>query len=301
MPHPRTNMEEDGFAIRGKGFAAPPLEPGLYVVATPIGNLGDVTIRALDTLAAVDLIACEDTRVTRRLLDRYAIRTRLVSYHEHSGPAAHRRLLDALAEGKAVALVSDAGTPLLSDPGAQLVADAIASAHNVVPIPGPSSVVAALCAAGLAAESLLFLGFLPSKATARRRRLEAIAEVPATLALFESPNRIGALLADAAATLGGGRLAVVCREMTKLHESFSRGTLDDLAQQYADADVKGEVVLLVAPAEEAAPPSDAEIDTMLRQALATMSVKEAAEAVSAASGVSRRTLYQRALAQKGER
>ncbi len=160
------NDESDakrGYLIRGVFFAASPLPPALYVVATPIGNLSDVTLRALDTLAAADLVACEDTRVTRRLLDRYGIAARVTAYHEHSGASAHRRLLHALAEGKSVALVSDAGTPLLSDPGAALVADAVAAGHRVVPIPGASSIVATLSAAGLPTDAFLFVGFLPTK------------------------------------------------------------------------------------------------------------------------------------------
>ncbi|MGH6922272.1 MAG: 16S rRNA (cytidine(1402)-2'-O)-methyltransferase [Propylenella sp.] len=290
-----------GYRIRGQSFSAPPLKPGLYVVATPIGNLGDVTLRALDTLAAADLIACEDTRVTRKLLDRYGIEAKPVSYHEHSGPAAHRRILDALAEGLSVALVSDAGTPLLSDPGAQLVADAHAAGHRVIPIPGPSSAIAALSAAGVPADAFLFLGFLPSKSGQRRKRLAEFSRLPATLVLFESPNRIAALLADAEAVLGADRRAAICRELTKLHETFDRGTFAELAARYRNAAVKGEIVLLVAPPDDAGPPSEKDIDAMLADALRSASVKEAAEAVASATGISRRDLYQRALALKGRR
>src|SRR5688572_30205460 len=208
-----------GYFIRSRFFAAPAISPGLYIVATPIGNLGDITIRALDTLAGADLVACEDTRVTRKLLTRYGIETQVLSYHEHSGERAHQRLLERLGEGKSVALVSDAGTPLISDPGYQLVVDAAAAGHPVVPIPGASSLVTALSAAGLPAEAVLYAGFLPSKANARRKRLAELADVPATLVLFESPNRIAALLADAAAELGAERQAAICRELTKLHET----------------------------------------------------------------------------------
>jgi 16S rRNA (cytidine1402-2'-O)-methyltransferase len=287
-----------GYAIRGQSFAAPALESGLYIVATPIGNLADVTIRALDTLAGADLVACEDTRVTRKLLDRYGIATKVTSYHEHSGPAAHRRVLEALADGRSVALASDAGTPLISDPGFRLVADAAAAGHRVVPIPGPSSAVAALSAAGLATDAFLFLGFLPAKTGARRKRLAEAAATPATLVLFESPNRIGALLADAAEALGGTRPAAICRELTKLFETFDRGTLGELAARYAEADVKGEIVLVVAPPHAAAPPTEADVDEQLRAALGSMSVKEAAQTVAEATGLPRRTLYQRALALK---
>lgn len=288
------------YRVRGQGFSAPPLEPGLYVVATPIGNLSDVTLRALDTLAAADLIACEDTRVTRKLLDRYAIEAKPVAYHEHSKPAAHRRLLEALKEGLSVALVSDAGTPLISDPGAKLVADARAAGHSVMPIPGPSSTIAALSAGGLAADAFLFLGFLPNKAKPRRARLAASARVPASLVLFESPNRIAALLADAAAELGADRQAVVCRELTKLHETFDRGSLGDLAERYRDATVKGEIVLIVAPPDAAEPPTGAEIDALLSDALRDAGVKDAAQSVAEATGLPRRDLYRRALALKGD-
>ena len=283
-----------GYRIRGNFFAAPPIEPGLYIVATPIGNLSDVTIRALDTLAAADILACEDTRVTKRLLDRYGISARVTAYHEYSGPKAHQKLLDALAEGKSVALVSDAGTPLVSDPGMTLVANAIEAGHRVVPIPGPSSLAAALSASGLPTDEVLFLGFLPSKAQARKTYLEVAAPIVATLVLFESPNRIASLLADAAAILGD-RQASVCRELTKIHETFDRGTLAELSARYADRDVKGEIVLVIAPPGEEAPPAEADIDAALREALKTLGVKEAADLVAASTGLSRRTLYQRAL------
>jgi 16S rRNA (cytidine1402-2'-O)-methyltransferase len=289
-----------GYAVRGRMFSAPTLAPGLYIVATPIGNLSDITIRALDTLAGADLVACEDTRVTRKLLTRYGIAAKVVAYHEHSVPAAHRALLGRLAEGRAVALVSDAGTPLLSDPGARLVADAVAAGHPVVPIPGPSAPMAALAAAGLPTEAVLFLGFLPTRSAARRKRLADAKNVPATLVLFESPKRLGALLADARAVLGERR-AAVCRELTKLHETFDRACLPELAERYANAAVRGEIVLLVAPPSHAEAPSVPDVEAQLRQALATMGVKEAAGAVAAATGLSRRDLYQKALTLKGGR
>jgi 16S rRNA (cytidine1402-2'-O)-methyltransferase len=292
--------ERRGYAIRGQAFAAPKLEPGLYVVATPIGTLSDVTIRALDTLAAADLVACEDTRVTKRLLDRYGIDAKVLAYHEHSKPAAHRRLLDALGEGRSIALVSDAGTPLLSDPGYSLVVDAIAAGHRVVPIPGASSLAAALSATGLPTDEVLFLGFLPSKGQARRAYLEVAAPIVATLVIFESPNRIASLLSDAAELLGRDRQAAVCRELTKIHETFDRNTLAELAKRYAERDVKGEIVLVVAPPEEAAPPDEADVDALILSALKTMGVKEAADRVAAETGLSRRTLYQRALKLKDE-
>ncbi len=289
-----------GYNIRGTFFPARPLAPGLYVVATPIGNLTDVTLRALDTLAAADLIACEDTRVTRRLLDRYGISTKVTAYHEHSDAGAHRRLLDALAEGRSVALVSDAGTPLLSDPGAALVADAAAQGHGVVPIPGPSAIVATLSAAGLPTDQFLFVGFLPTKSGARRKRLAALASVPATLVFFESPNRVGAFLAEAVVELGGERRGALCREVTKIHETFDRGTLSELAARYESAPVKGEVVVLIAPPGAPAQLDDADIDEALRDALRKSGVREAAQSVADMTGISRRDLYARALKLKGE-
>jgi 16S rRNA (cytidine1402-2'-O)-methyltransferase len=293
---PRSGAER-GYMIRGRFFPAPALAPGLYVVATPIGNLSDITLRALDTIAGADILACEDTRVTRKLLSRYGISAKVTAYHEHSGLAAHRRVLAALDEGRAVALVSDAGTPLVSDPGLALVADAAAAGHPVVPIPGASSVFAALSAAGLPVESVLFLGFMPAKAGARRKRLAEVADVAATLVLFESPNRIAGLLEDALGTLGD-RDAALCRELTKLHETFDRARLSELAGRYAGAGVKGEIVLLVEPPGPAAAPAEADIEEALRQALATANVKEAAQSVAAATGLPRRELYRRALALK---
>ncbi len=295
---PKDKDDRRGFRIRGQPFSAPALDRGLYLVATPIGNLADVTLRALDTLAAADLVACEDTRVTRKLLDRYGITVKLAAYHEHSGPAAHRRILTALDKGLSVALVSDAGTPLISDPGAALVADARAAGHRVIPIPGPSSAIASLSAAGLSTDAFLFLGFLPSKTHQRRKRLDEVARVPATLVLFESPNRIGALLADACAMLGAERGAVVCREVTKLHETFDHGTLDALAARYKDAGVKGEIVLLIAPPDAPAPPSEREIEALLKDALQASGVREAAQTVAEMTGLPRRDLYRRALALK---
>jgi 16S rRNA (cytidine1402-2'-O)-methyltransferase len=290
-----SGRNKSGYFVRGQSFAAPVLPPALYVVATPIGNLSDISIRALDTLAAAHLIACEDTRVTRKLLTRYGISARVVSYHKHSGKAERRKLLNALGERQSIALVSDAGTPLISDPGAELVAEAIASGHAVIPIPGPSSVMAALSAAGVVADAVLFLGFLPTKSGARAKRLSEFATTPATLVLFESPNRIAALLTDAVAALGSGRLAVVCRELTKLHETFDRGSLQELAARYGGVPTKGEIVLVIAPPAEGDPPPIADADLLLEGALRSMSVKEAAASVAESTGLSRRALYQQAL------
>lgn len=301
--HPSEGAEGEGrtYFVRGREIRAPALAPALYLVATPIGHLDDVTLRALDTLAGADLVACEDTRVTRKLLSRYGVATALTAYHEHSGPAARRRLLTALDDGKAVALVSDAGTPLISDPGFRLVQEAVAAGHRVVPVPGPSSVMAALAGAALPTDAFLFAGFLPPKTTARRKRLKALAAIPATLVLLEAPGRVGAMLADAAGELGGDRPAALCREMTKLFETFERGTLAELADRFAGDPPKGEIVVVIAPPGEAAEaPEAAEIETRLRRALAELGVRDAAERVAAETGLKRRDLYRRALALKGD-
>src|SRR5579871_3000541 len=205
------------YAIEGQVLTAPKAEAGLYLVATPIGNLGDITLRGLQTLAGVDLIACEDTRITRRLTERYAIDARLAPYHEHNAAEARPKILDHLARGGSIALVSDAGTPLISDPGFKLVREACAAGFRISALPGPSSVLAALSVASLPTDRFFFEGFLPPKQAARRARIAELARIDATLVLFESGNRIEATLADLAAIIGE-RDAAICREMTKLHE-----------------------------------------------------------------------------------
>jgi 16S rRNA (cytidine1402-2'-O)-methyltransferase len=287
------------FSIDGITFPAKPLAPGLYIVATPIGNLGDITLRALRTLAAADLIACEDTRVTSVLTRHYGISGRLTAYHDHNAERQRPKLLAALAEGKTVALVSDAGTPLVSDPGYRLVVDAAAAGYPVVPIPGASAVLAALVGAGLPSDAFLFAGFLPPKETARRKRLAALGMVPATLVFFEAPQRVAPSLADMAAVLGTGRRAVVARELTKTFETIRRGSLGDLAAALAgEPTPKGEIVVLIAPPEEeAADIGDA--DRLLAELLKSLPLKEAAAEAALATGLPRRDLYRRALALKG--
>jgi 16S rRNA (cytidine1402-2'-O)-methyltransferase len=285
------------FAIDGHKVAAKPLKPGLYVVATPIGNLGDVTIRALSTLAAADIVACEDTRVTGVLLRHFAIGAKLVAYHEHNAAAQRPKLLAALGEGKAVALVSDAGTPLISDPGYRLVVEAQAEGHAVVPVPGASAVMAALVASGLPTDSFFFAGFLPPKTGARKKRLTALAGVPATLVFFESGPRLAASLADMSETLGA-RNAVVARELTKAFETVRRASLAELAATLAEeSPPKGEIVVLVAPPEETETSAE-DADRILIALMAEKSVSEAAAEAAAVTGLSRRDLYQRALALK---
>ncbi len=287
------------YAIAGVRHEAPSLPSGLYVTATPIGHLGDVTLRALATLAGADLIACEDTRVTSRLTQRYEIETPLLPYHEHNAARQRPKLLAALAAGKAVALVSDAGTPLISDPGYRLVEEVLAAGHTVVPIPGASAVLAGLAAAGLPTDTFLFVGFLPPKSAGRRKRLQELAGIPATLVCYEAPQRTAASLADMAAVLGSGRRAVVARELTKLHETFRRDRLDALAAAFAtEPTPKGEITILVEPPPAAAPPEEHAVDATLREALSAHGVAEAATLVAAATGLPRRELYARALALK---
>lgn len=286
------------FRVNAAEFPAPRLPGGLYVVATPIGNLGDVTLRALETLAAADVVACEDTRVTRVLLDRYAIRVSLVSYNDHNAAERRPKLLAALAEGRVVVLVSDAGTPLVSDPGFKLVADAVAAGHPVVPIPGASAMLAALVASGLPSDAFLFAGFLATKSEARRRRIEELARVPATLIFYESPHRVAETLADLAAVLGE-RPGVVARELTKHFEEVRRGPLADLARDFASRTVKGEIVVLVGPpAEESV--SDVDVDAMLRAALARQAPGKAVAEVARLTGADRKALYERAMVLKDE-
>ena len=284
------------YVLKGQMVLAPALAPGLHLVATPIGNLRDITLRALEVLAAADLIACEDTRVTRKLLDHYGITTPLTPYHDHNAAAARPKLLARLAAGGAVALVSDAGTPLISDPGFKLVREAHAAGHAVTALPGPSAMLAALTVGGLPTDRFFFEGFLPVKPGQRRARIAELARIPATLVLFETGPRIAVSLADLAAGLGP-REAAVCRELTKLHEEVRRGDLVTLARDYAAAEQpRGEIVVVIAPPppEESADASD--LDALLRDALNRLSVKEAVSEIAAVTGRPRREVYQRALA-----
>ncbi len=289
------------FVVAQTEVVARPLAPALYLVATPIGNLGDVTIRALETLAAADVLACEDTRVTRVLLDRYGIRQRPVAYHEHNANEAGPRLIAALAEGRSVALVSDAGTPLVSDPGYRLVERALEAGVKVVPIPGASAVLAALTASGLPSDAFLFAGFLPVKAGQRRSRLEQFAKAAATLIFFESPHRLADTLAAMDEVLGGDRLAVVARELTKAFEELRRGALGVLAAHYRDAATpKGEIVICVAPPlAEAADIAD--VDAMLLSLSAEMPASKAAAEAARMTGLAKPELYRRLLELKASR
>ncbi len=296
QPHREAAPAARHYRVHGALVAARPLEPALYLVATPIGNLGDITLRALETLAGADVLACEDTRVTRVLLDRYGIATRPYAYHEHNADEVGPRLVAALDEGRSVALVSDAGTPLVSDPGYRLGQLALAAGHKVVPIPGASAPLAALVGSGLPNDAFLFAGFLPTKDKARRDRLGELATVPATLVFFESPHRIGATLAAAADVLGADRPAAVCRELTKTFEEFRRATLAGLAAHYAEnPQVKGEIVLVIGPPTEQAPPEAADVDALLAGLVRDMPAGKAATEAARLTGMNRRDLYQRLL------
>ncbi|MBS0360687.1 MAG: 16S rRNA (cytidine(1402)-2'-O)-methyltransferase [Proteobacteria bacterium] len=278
-----------------------PLASGLYVVATPIGNLRDITLRALDVLAAADLVLAEDTRVAAKLLSAYGLPKKpLERYDEHGAERSRPKALAALAEGRRVALVSDAGTPLVSDPGFKLVREAAAEGYPVIPIPGASALLAALSAAGLPTDRFLFAGFLPPKSAARRAALEELSPIRATLVFFEGGSRLAASLADMAAVLGGEREAVVARELTKLYETLYRGPLSALAADPQLADPKGEIVILVGPGREAEA-SAADVDTALADALTRLRPAEAAAEVAKALGLSRRDVYQRAMALRADR
>ena len=271
------------------------IESALYIVATPIGNLGDITLRALNVLQNADAIACEDTRVTGKLLKHFGIKTKMTAYHEHNAEKQSPHIMAMLGEGKSVALVSDAGTPLVSDPGYRLIKDAIANDYKVVPLPGASAPIVALSAAGLPNDAFLFAGFLPPKQAARRARLEAWSQTQATLIFFESPRRIAAMLQDAAHVLGGARQAVVARELTKLFETFRRASLEDLAASFAEEPTpKGEIVLLIEPAKQRGVDIES-VDEELLDLLRTMRVKDASEQLSRETGLPKRDLYQRAL------
>jgi 16S rRNA (cytidine1402-2'-O)-methyltransferase len=275
------------------------LAPGLYLVATPIGNARDITLRALDILSGADIVAAEDTRHTRKLLDIHGIAREprsLWPYHEHNGPQQRPRILEALAGGKSVALVSDAGTPLISDPGFPLVREAVTGGHQVTAAPGASAILAAIAISGLPTDRFFFAGFPPPKSAARGRALAEIASVPSTLVFYESPRRLPQTLADMAGAFGTDRPAAVCRELTKRFEEARRGTLGELAADYAAApQVKGEVVVVVGP-PTAKEVSETTLDERLRTALAAASVKDAATAVAAELGLQRKQVYARALA-----
>jgi len=293
-----TNQERASYTAFGLRAEAETLQAGVHVVATPIGNLQDVSFRALSTLAAAHAVFAEDTRVSRKLLAHYGITTPLYPYHEHNAAEMRPKILERLQKGEALALISDAGTPLVSDPGYKLVEAVLEAGYPVVPVPGPSAVLAALVAAGLPTDRFFFEGFLPPKSGQRRERLAELATIPATMVFFESPRRVADMLADAQAILGP-RPAAVARELTKLFETVKRGTLASLAVEFASSPTpKGEIVVLIgAPVARADDDLDHDaLDTRLKTHLAHMSLKDAVAVTVEETGLPRRQVYSRAVA-----
>lgn len=273
------------------------LAPGLYFVATPIGTARDITLRALDILASCDVIAAEDTRSLRHLMEIHAVPLggrKVLSYHDHSGDAARARLLEALSAGQSVAYASEAGMPLIADPGYGLSRAASEAGYLVTAAPGASAVLTALTLAGLPTDAFFFAGFLPNASAARRARLEALRPVPGTLVFYESPKRAAASLADMAGTLGADRPAALCRELTKKFEEIRRGTLGELADEFAGQRIRGEIVIVVDRGHSRIV-SDSDLEQDLQKALADHSVKDAADIVSRMHDIPRRKVYQMAL------
>ncbi len=281
----------------GRGGDSRPPHGRLFVVATPIGNLADITLRAIRVLGDVDVIAAEDTRTTRKLLSHHGIRTPLVSYHEHNESVRTPELLARIEAGESVALVSEAGTPSISDPGYRLVDACIAAGVAVEPVPGASAILAAVVVSGLPSDAFVFEGFLPRRGAERRKRLSELASERRTLVVFEAPHRLDATLTDMAELLGDRR-AALCRELTKLHEEVRRESLSALAAGVRRAPVKGELVLVVEGAVEAEPDLDAALEEALGRVRAGESVREATRGVAQERGVPRRALYDRVLEQR---
>jgi 16S rRNA (cytidine1402-2'-O)-methyltransferase len=298
---PQTLSHPRRYSIGASQFEAEKLAPGLYVTATPIGHLGDVTLRALATMAAVDILLCEDTRTTAKLLERYGIRTRLMAYHEHNAAKVRPAILRSLGEGQAIALVSDAGMPLVSDPGYRLVADCVANEIPVTAIPGASAVLTALALSGLPTDRFTFLGFLPTKSGDRKKLLTEFMNVKATLIAFESPHRIVDALADVANVLNNVRVAV-SRELTKLHEEVLRGTASEVQEiLMSRPSVKGEITLVIAPPEHnAVQASDEDIESAIDEALKSLPAAKAAADIAKRFDLAKKDIYSRILARKNE-
>ncbi|GHA23040.1 ribosomal RNA small subunit methyltransferase I [Devosia pacifica] len=291
----QTSASDLRYFISGTGFEAPPLAPGLYVVATPIGNLRDITIRALETLAAADLILCEDTRTSAKLFDHFGIKGPRQALHEHNERQRSEEIVRRIADGAAIALISDAGTPLLSDPGFPLVRALAEAELPVLAIPGPSALLSALAVAGLPTDSFSFHGFPPSKAGARANALAAFRDSRETLVFYESPRRLPATLATMAETFGETRQAAVALELTKRFERVARGTLVDLVEKFAEGPVKGEAVILVAGADAPALPDEADWQADLEDALADQPLRSAVDEITARYGLKRKEVYNAAL------
>lgn len=292
-------MDDKHYFIAGHAFPAPPLAPGLYVVATPIGNLRDITIRALETLAAAAVILCEDTRMSARLLDHYGIKGRRIALHEHNERAKADDIVGHIAAGQAIALISDAGTPLLSDPGFPLIRAMAEAGQPVFPIPGASALLSALVIAGLPTDAFAFHGFLPSKAGARTNALKALRDSRETMVFYESPRRLDDTLAAMAETWGE-RQAAVALELTKRFERVHRGSLGDLAAEFAQGDTKGEAVIVVAGAAQAAAPDAADWQRELTEQMAGQPLRAAVDAVTEKFGLKRKEVYDAALKLKAQ-
>lgn len=277
-------------------ISARPLETGLHIVATPIGNLGDITIRALCVLAAADVVYCEDTRHSRSLITHFGLDAKLAAYHEHNAERERPRIIERLNAGERVALISDAGTPLISDPGYKLVRDVIAAGHAVYALPGPCAAIAALTIAGLPTDCFMFAGFLPSKSGQRQARLKDLASVPASLVFYEAPTRVAEALADMAAVLGDRQCAIT-RELTKLHEDVRRGSLVDVAKALAGTALRGEIAIVVAPPSVAEISDDA-IWQALSIALETATTRDAVRLVAERLGVAKTRVYDLAMVLK---
>ena len=287
------------YIIGAHRYDAEPLAPGLHVVATPIGNLGDITLRALATLAAAETVLCEDTRTSGKLMERFAIRTRLSPYHEHNAQKVRPEILERLKHGATIALISDAGMPLVPDPGYRLVKEAVEQGITVTACPGPSAVLTGLALSGLPTDRFLFAGFVPQKQGERMKLFAEFAKLKATLIFFESPHRIVETLNDLSTALPGRRVAVT-RELTKLHEEVLRGAASEIAAElYARAAVKGEITLIVGPPEGEEQASQADLESAITEALAAMPASKAASEVAKRFNLNRSDIYQMILARKG--
>ncbi len=304
MPPKKENVSSPDYPQLGKtlletsgkkGVCKPP--PGLYLVATPIGHLGDITLRALAVLAGADVIACEDTRNSGILLQAFGIKKPVFSYHDHNANEKRPEILDRLAKGEVVALISDAGLPAIADPGFKLVRDCRDAGYGVTVVPGANAAIVALAGSGLPTDRFFFAGFLPPKSAARKKALISFRTSDATLVFYESPQRLAESLADMAEALGAERPAAVARELTKMHEETRRGTLGELAAHYAAHEVKGEIVVLVGKDGKNEPPPD--IDGLLAERLKNLSLRDAVAEVAEMTGVSKKEVYARALGLQG--
>ena len=293
-------MADRKYIIGANAYEAPALEPALYLVATPIGNLGDITLRAIETIAAADVLACEDTRVTRILLDRYGIHQKPIVYQEHNVEEAGKKLLGALEDNQSVALVSDAGMPLISDPGFRLVAEAREKNIKIVPVPGASAALTALIATGLPTDSFFFSGFLPTKSMQRKARLEELGSIPASLIFYESPHRVSTTLADMVDVFGKDRRGAICREMTKKFETVDVAPLSELHERYNDSEkIRGEIVIIVEPPSKQQEKFDTEeIDKLLVELAKDFSAAKAAAEAAKMTGHKKTELYKRLLSLK---